>query len=249
MAHGYRPLQNWNKWLAQTFLGCKVMEAEKNIIRDLLNQHYGKQAVLVGVPFQNELLTATQIAYRTLITPLNAVKNESLSIEADLDDLPILSGCIDLVILPHTLEFIDNPRQLLTEACRMIRPEGLIVVCTFNPYSSWGLKKCISKSEGSLPRDSHFISSSLIKSWLRLADFAVESHCSALFRPPVERETIYHKMRFVERVGAWCFPKAGGINIITARAKVIPMTPIKMKWKQQLGNIRIASPTTGNIAR
>ena len=54
-------------------------------------------------------------------------------------------GSIDLVILPHILECIDNPRQLLAEACRIIKPEGHIIICGFNPHSLWGLKKIMGK--------------------------------------------------------------------------------------------------------
>ncbi len=249
MAHGYRTLQNWNKWLNQSFLGRKVIEAEREIIQGLIKQHYGKQAVLIGVPLQSELIAETEIPYRTLMTSLVVTtQNQHPVIEADLSDLPIQSGCVDLVVIPHTLEFVDSPRQLIAEACRIIKPEGLIVVCTFNPYSAWGLKRAITKDNKSLPHGSHLISPRLIKNWLQLADFVIESHQSALFRPPVLHETFYDRMRFIERLGSWCFPKAGGINIVAARAKVIPMTPIKMKWKQQLGNIRITPAIPGNIA-
>jgi hypothetical protein len=61
-------------------------------------------------------------------------------------------------------------------------------------------------------------------------------------------ESLYRKIRLLETIGSWIFPKAGGISIIVARAKVIPLTPIKMKWKQQLGNIRIRPTIPGNIA-
>lgn len=248
MAHGYRILQDWNKWLAHKILGRKVIDAEKAVIRELVKTHYGKQAVLIGTPLQQEILTATEILYRTVFTPLPAVSGDAAFVEADLVDLPIHSGSVDLVMLPHTLEFVDNPRQLLSEACRIVKPEGLIVICAFNPYSTWGLKKIFSRAGKYLPHGSHLIPPHLIKNWLQLADFVIETHRSTLFRPPLASESIYNKLRILETIGSWCFPKAGGISIIVARAKVIPLTPIKMKWKQQLGNIRIRSTIPGNIA-
>lgn len=248
MAHGYRILQDWNKWLSHKILGRRVIDAEKIAINELVNKHYGKQVVLIGTPAQQEMLSVTHIPCRTVFTPLPVVKDEIMFVEADLADLPILSGSVDLVMLPHTLEFVDNPRQLLSEACRIVKPEGLIVICGFNPYSAWGLKKVFSRAGKYLPHGSQLIPPHLIKNWLHLADFVIEKHRTTLFRPPLVSESIYNKLHIFEAVGSWLFPKAGGISIIIARAKVIPLTPIKMKWKQQLGTIRIRPSIPGNIA-
>lgn len=248
LAHGYRTLQDWNKWLSNKKLGRRVIDAEKITICDLVKSHYGKHVVLIGTPTQQDILSVTNIPCRTVFTPLPVVKDEVMFVEADLADLPIQAGSVDLVILPHTLEFVDSSRQLLSEACRIVKPEGLIVICSFNPYSFWGLKKVFSRAGKYLPHGSQFIPPHLIKNWLRLADFVVEKHCTALFRPPLVSESIYNKLGLFETIGSWLFPKAGGISIIVARAKVIPLTPIKMKWKQQLGNIRIRSSIPGNIA-
>src|SRR5438093_12093821 len=87
------------------------------------------------------------------------------NIESDLHELPILTGSIDLVMLPHTLEFVDNPRQLLAEACRIIKPEGLILVCGFNPYSTWGIKKMLTKNKKASWMG-NIIQVNLVKAWL-----------------------------------------------------------------------------------
>ena len=132
----YRTLQHWNQWLTKPFLGTALARAEREVLTKLLVNHYGKHAVLIGVPHQMPLLQETHFSSPTLISPLHAHDLENHVIESDLHELPILSGSVDLVLLPHTLEFVENPRQLLAEACRIIKPEGLMVVMGFNPYSS-----------------------------------------------------------------------------------------------------------------
>ena len=248
LAHSYRALQHWNQWLTQHFLGERLLRAEQESFTSLLQQHFGKHAVLVGVPHQHALLSATEIACHTLVTPLIVREQACSVIESDLHELPIFSGSVDLVVLPHTLEFIDNPRQLLTEACRIIKPEGLIVISGFNPYSMWGIRKLFSKENG-MPWSGNFIQSGKIKNWLKLADFAMESQQSALFAPPVAKSGVYNKFHFLETIGSkWC-PVLGGAYILLARAKVIPLTPIKLKWKQQFGGIRMPKAITGHIAK
>lgn len=239
LAHGYRTLQHWNQWLSHQFLGSALLEAEQRVLTGLLDRHYGKHALLIGVPGQSALLTARSAACQTLMSPIHHSK-QTAYIEADFHDLPLLTGSIDLVLLPHTLEFVDNPRQLLSEACRIVKPEGLIVIVGFNPYGVWRLRK---KIVGSLIQRQH------IKNWLKLAEFALEKQSSFLYRPPVDSAGIYQKMAFLERVGGLLYPLLAGAYVVVARAKVIPLTPIRLKWKQNLSNIRVSTTIPGNIAR
>lgn len=244
LAHGYRALQHWNQWLSQQFLGSKLLEAEEKHLSNLLGTHFGKQASLIGVPEQFKLLNATKIPCHSLVTPMIFREHKPGYIEGDLHELPILTGSIDLMMLPHTLEFIDNPRQLLAEACRVIKPEGLIVISGFNPYGSWALKHKTHKSW-----QANLIRPRKIMSWLSLADFAVEKLESILYTPPITRPNLFEKLHFLEKIGRYCFPKLGGVYMLVARAKVIPLTPIRLKWKQQLSGLRVPTPISGHTAR
>lgn len=248
MAHGYHTLQYWEHWLAQQFLGSSLLAEEQQLLSRLLPRHFGKHALLIGVPHQYPLLKATPIPCHSLMSPLVFKEKKFDSIEGELQELPILTGSIDLVMLPHTLEFVDNPRQLLAEACRIIKPEGLIVICGFNPYSAWGLKKMFTKHKNG-PWSANFIHALKIKNWLQLADFELEQQSAMMFRPPVTRPALYERLHFLERFGSLCFPFLAGVYVIIARAKVIPLTPIRLKWKQQLSNIRISTTISGHIAR
>jgi len=250
LAHGYRNLQHWNQWLSQQFLGRKCQETEANQFAHVLSRHFGKHAILIGVPNQYDLLNATKIPCHSLVTPLTFKDKQPGYIEGDFHEIPVLTGSMDLVMLPHTLEFVDNPRQLLSEACRIIKPEGLIVISGFNPYSAWGARKLLGKvkNKNNMPWGASFIQSAKVKHWLELSDFAMESHKSILFTPPINRPKLYKKLHFLEKVGSVCFPIFGGVYILIARAKVVPLTPIRLKWKQQLTGIRISRTISGHIA-
>ncbi len=247
MAHGYRTLQHWDHWLAHQFLGKSLLDAEEKLLAKLVERHFGKHALLLGVPHQADLLKATKIPCHSILSPVIVREKIPGYIEGDFSELPIMSGSIDLVLLPHTLEFIDNPRQLLAEACRIVKPEGLIAISGFNPYSAWGLRKLLAKHK-TVPWASNFIRSHKVKSWLHLADFEMEQHTSVLFRPPVSNQALYKKLHYLERLGSKCFPMFGGAYMLLARAKVIPLTPIRLKWKQQLSGIGM-STISGHIAR
>lgn len=247
MAHGYRNLQHWNHWLPNQSWGHQLLAAEEQIFSRLLNKHYGKHALLLGVPHQYQLLNATAVPFHSLLSPFVVKDDLPGYIEGDFHELPILTGSIDIVLLPHTLEFIDNPRQLLAEACRIIKPEGLIVICGFNPYSLWGVRKIFTRDKIT-PWNANFLPAHRIKKWLQLADFEMEKHSSILFPPPFKQHSVYAKFQFLEKVGRAVTPKLGGVYILLARAKVVPLTPIRMKWKQQLNGIRISTSISGHIA-
>lgn len=248
LTQGYRTLSNWNQWLGREYLGCDLIHAEKQILVQLLKRHMGKHALLIGVPHQYPLIESTRIPCHSLATPLVYQNKKINLIETEMRDLPIATGSIDLLLLSHILELVDYPRQLLSEACRVIKPEGLIAICGFNPYSAWGIKKILTKHRKA-PWGGHFIHANQIKKWLQLADFQLEQHKTVFFRPPILNHAIYQKLSMMESIGSKVFPYWGGVYILLARAKVIPLTPIRLKWKQKISDIRISQTISGHIAR
>jgi SAM-dependent methyltransferase len=241
LVRGHHPLQKWNQWLSQDDLGSSVVDEERRLLQPLLSRHYGKHALLIGVPRQKELLRATDMLCQSILSPLTAREDNHRFIESDFQELPIFSGSIDLVVLPHTLEYVDNPQHLLAEACRIVKPDGLIAVFGFNPYSAWGAMKFAGAG--------NFIHARKVKNWLRLSDFVLEQQKAALFRPPLRHKSLFNKLHFIEGVGNKCLPFLSGAYLLLARATVMPLTPIKMKWKQQLTGIRISTSISGHIAR
>lgn len=249
MAYRYHKLQQWNAWLAKQPLGQSLSSIEEKKFAHLLNNQFGKFAMLLGVPLQHAILNSLQNPCQYLMTSLSVDDKHKTFITVEPHELPLFSGSIDVVILPHVLEFVENPRQLLLEASRVVKPEGIIAISGFNPYSAWGLKKLLflQSSKRHAPWNGNFISSTLIKKWLRLADFQIEKQAN-LFVLPCAHVTLATMTRF-ETLGNLFFPFLGGVYIVLARAKVIPVTPIRLKWKQQLSGIRISPPITRSLTR
>jgi SAM-dependent methyltransferase len=239
LAKIFRKIQQLDHWLA-SFMGRSILEVEQKILPNLLANYYGNQILLIGTPHQQVLLKSDTIPNRILLSPLfnKRAQEHILNIESDLTELPIASGSVDLVLLPHILEFLDNPRQLFGEACRIVKPEGHIIICGFNPYSMWGLRKWFSKSD-KIPWSGNFITPSNIKKWLDLADFKITRQSKLLYRPPIAYEKINQHFKFLEWLGPKCYAPLGGIYILIAQAKVIPLTPIKLSWKQKISDVRL----------
>ena len=49
--------------------------------------------------------------------------------------LPFKSESVDMVILPHLLEFDRHKHQVLREVERILKPEGRLTILSFNPWN------------------------------------------------------------------------------------------------------------------
>lgn len=240
MVKTYRTVQQWDHWLTH-FLGQSVLETEHNFLSPFLTERYGKHALLIGVPKQSDLLKSSVMPCHIVLSPLIHANKYIKYIESDFYELPITPGSVDLVILPHTFEFIDNPHQLLNEACRVVKPEGDIIIFGFKPVSLWGFKKWWVDSKN-VPWSGNFLPAAKIKHWLKLADFELVRQNIIMFRPPIRHHGLYKKLKFLDWVGTQLHLPFGNIYVLIARAKTIPLTPIKLHWKQKLSPISISIP-------
>ncbi|MDX1900848.1 MAG: methyltransferase domain-containing protein [Gammaproteobacteria bacterium] len=233
----HRALQQWNLWLTEA-VGKDLLSLEQSILSQYLATFGGRYALLIGAPSQSNLLSVCHAGQALLTTPLTIKQASVSAIETDLSELPIATGSMDLVIMPHILEYTVHPHQLFLEASRIVKPEGYLIVLGFNPYSLWGLRKMISRKISAAPWSTHFLPRERIKKWLRLAEFSLIREDTMLFRPPLSRKTTFERLKFLESVGAKLYKPLGGVYILMAQAKVIPLTPIRLKWKQKLANFQ-----------
>jgi len=238
----------WNQWL-DNGLGQLTQRSEQQLLENFLNGTYGKHAVLIGLPRQIELIKALDLPCHLLLTSLpDHQKRDINTIESNLHELPIASGSVDLVILPHILELVDNPRQLLSEACRIVKPEGHLIICGFNLYSLWGLTKVLRPKNEFMPKH-HYLHQGTLKKWLHLSDFELVKQSQILYRPPVQNAGVLNKLQFMEWLGNQCHLPWGAIYVLMAQAKVLPLTPIRLRWKQRIPAVSVPTSIPGPTAR
>jgi len=112
----------------------------------------------------------------------------------------------------------------------------------------WGIRRLFTRQKVA-PWTGNFISSQKIKTWLGLSDFQMEQQKVIVYRPPLKQDNLFKKLNFMEKIGSLLCPVLGGVYIMVDRAKVLPLTPIRMQWKQRLSSFRISPTITGTIAR
>jgi len=216
-------IDNQQEWLASP-LGDYLRTQEQALFDEAVGDVFGFNAVQVGM-LQMDLLRSSRIPF-TLKADLQQGK-----VRCDLVQLPLLSNSIDLLLLPHGLDFSLNPQETLREAERVLVAEGHLILSGFNPISAWGLKRMVSR-HGTYPWNSSFLSLLRIKDWLALLGFEVVSSRMACYSPPFRKATWLQRFQFMDKAGGRCWPMMGGVYFVVAKKKVVGMRLIRPAWKQ-----------------
>ncbi len=148
------------------------------------------------------------------------------------EELPIADQTIDLIALPHALEFSPNPHQLLREVERVLRPEGHLLLAGFNPLSLWGLKRRSSSGQG-YPWNGRFLHLTRIKDWLSLMGFELLAGRMVCYAPPVNNARWLRRFSFMESAGDRWWAMGGGVYLLHAVKRVHGMRLIAPRWEEK----------------
>jgi SAM-dependent methyltransferase len=149
------------------------------------------------------------------------------------DELPFASDSLDLVLLPHVLEFAESPHQIIREVERVLMPEGSLIISGFNPYSLWGLHRVLGRKQG-YPWSGKFIALTRMKDWLALLGFEVVGGKFAAYAPPFRQRKLLDRFSFMERAGDRWWAISGGVYFLHAVKRVRGMHLIKPNWNESL---------------
>lgn len=220
-----------NAWF-ETNLGQRLLEAETTALNPLLSSLFGYYLVQIGDVGNGCLLTSSRIVHGCVVThnPQTEIIKPYSQIYAKLGALPLANECIDVILLPHVLEFESQPYAILKEIARVLIPGGHLIIIGFNLLSLWGVRRWFSRRCRILPWCGNFLSLLQLKEWFAVFDFNLETYSTCFFLPAVNQHKILNYMSFLDKLGsrvAWDF---GAVFIVVARKQVAPLTPLKLKW-------------------
>ena len=121
-------------WL-QTPLGDYLRAREQAYFDETVADIFGFHALQIGLP------ECRFLAQSRIVSKWSLDYDPPADIIADPHGLPLGENTIDLIVMPHALEFTDDPHLMLREAWRVIRPDGQIVISGFNPFSLFGTRR------------------------------------------------------------------------------------------------------------
>ena len=154
--------------------------------------------------------------------------------------LPFPANSLDLLILPHTLEYSPDPHATLREVERVLVPEGRVVICGLNPLSLWGFRQQrgrIYQRLGCgglfLPDGGEFIGFWRLQDWLHLLSFEIEQSSFGCYRPSLESSKWLDRYTWMDKVGARWWPILGAAYFMVAVKRVRGMRLLGPAWKAQ----------------
>lgn len=261
-------------WL-ETPAGRYVREWEQRCLDTLTADIFGFNALQVGMP-QIDALAANRMPHKwlsDLALPASMVSHETsteekvpveteqaellaveeaaaaprrISLVHDFNELPFPSRSLDLVVLPHVLEFSPEPHQILREVERVLIPEGQLIICGFNPASLWGARQGIGLLSGApyLPRASEFIGLPRLKDWLKLLNMGLNDAHFACYAPPAMSEKWLNRFGFMENAGGRWWPYFGAVYVVHAIKRIKGMHLIGPAWSKAMVGAPGSVPAT-----
>jgi SAM-dependent methyltransferase len=229
-----------NAWFDSS-LGSYLLSRELVYFDRAVADVFGFYAVQIGLP-SIAFMRNSRIPQRVCCGD-----EPEAQIRADAMFLPFESQSVDLVVLPHVLEFSNNPHQVLREVERILRPEGRMILSGFNPRSLWGIVRALKAGDGLFPWNGNFLNLPRVKDWLELLglEFAAGSMCC--YRPPINRDTWLRRFRFMEPAGDRWWAMGGGVYFIQAIKRVHGMRLILPSWKEQTTSTQVLAPAARKI--
>jgi len=146
--------------------------------------------------------------------------------------LPFQVESVDMVILPHTLEFDADKHQLLREVSRILKPEGKLIVLGFNPWNIYVNLQYLKQRKQGTPWLPRLVSRSKITDWLNLLNFEVTVSAGFNFNKQHLTEARAKEKKSELGIAAY------GVTAIKRCYRLIPLTPVK-GYKKQLGMAKV----------
>ncbi|MDO9167603.1 MAG: methyltransferase domain-containing protein [Methylobacter sp.] len=191
-----------------------------------------------GLDWESDFIDCSLYKNFTILDAKNLGCDKARKICAKSYSLPLQSNCIDMIIVPHLLEFDAFRFQSMREIERVLKPEGILIVLNFNPWSLWVRYQYLWDKKMANSWGGHFISRARILDWLKLLNFEVI--VSSEFNLDTVKST---HGKFITR-GYSLTSTAYAIKAIKRRYNLIPLTPVKSSIPRSILVNSLNLPTT-----
>lgn len=210
--------------LYQTPRGKLLQTMEANYLKRSITVSCKQQQLQIGgLGWESEFVDFSLYRNYLILDGKAMGDASSLKVTAKAFNLPIQTESVDLVILPHILEFDARRFQTLREVNRVLKPGGELIMLNFNPFSLsvrfqflWDRKLADSWR-------AHFITKARVLDWLKLMNFEVLT--TAEFG--LDSYTIAHG-KFELCFGS-LFGMAYGVKAVKRQYTLIPLAAVQRR--------------------
>ncbi len=231
--------QGFQRFLKSWFAsraGKVVFKQEKALIDSALQNLFGYFLVQLGCVSDSSLLDNSRISCKLVIDSIAsrslAEKQKVQWVQSDFDFLPVGKDKVDVVLLPHTLETVDDPYYVLRQVDSMLVAEGHMVITGFNPIG------CVPLRFKFFAQRKEFAASQQrragkIKEWLEVLGYEVEQTRYSPVMCFSANEKYKRWTSFIEKIERSLQGlgiEFGNVYCIVAKKRVDAPTLVGLKW-------------------
>ncbi len=237
--------------------GRYLLEWEQARFDEAVADVFGYYSLQLGMPMLPGL-RANRMPHRWLAlgadhaTPLENPAPWSANLLAHAVALPFPDDSLDLLLLPHTLEWSHDPHTALREAARVLVPEGRLVISGLHPASLWGLQQQWARLQqrvgaGALhwPEGVQLIAPWRLRDWLQLLSFELEELRFGCYRPAVRSAAWLQRWAWLDGAGERFWPILGAAYFVVAVKRVRGLHLLKPAWSKATAPERAATAVAG----
>jgi SAM-dependent methyltransferase len=207
-------------------LGTMLLEQERAAVARSLECAFGLHCLQVGSWGAPDTFLSLARTRRTALVATAGTPGAALIAEPSA--LALQSDSVDVILLPHTLEFARDPHEVLREVARVLTGEGELLVLGFEPFGGWSFRNAFTRG-GFPPGIDRTIPAQRLADWLKLTGFEVGATERFLYIPPVAGLQHGRAAGFFERIGRRAWPRLSGAYLLKARKRVYSMTPVRLR--------------------
>jgi SAM-dependent methyltransferase len=229
--------------------GQYLLDATRQTLARRLDTSFGYHILQLGISRGHALFDGSPINHR-IYAGERAGKGISLLTQAE--ELPLESDSIDTVIAHHSLEFSENPHQVLREMQRVLTPQGQLFIVGFNPHSLLGINTWLrSLRRNSLWRHHQSVSEQRLADWLHLLGCEVQDTSRLYTIPPAGGGRLRRALVRADQWSARHNLPGGGLYVVHAVKQVSalhrPRRPLRLRPERLIGLVpkptSVPSPT------
>lgn len=157
--------------------------------------------------------------------PVGALSSTALVFD---EELPLPDSSIDRILMVHSLEFAENPRETLKEQWRVLAPGGRLVIVVPNRRGVWARMDNTPFGSG------RPYSRRQLTELLRETNFTPGTTAEALFFPPSRVRAILKLRTALERVGGALWPAFSGVIIVEAQKRLYQGLPVTARASRRV---------------
>lgn len=162
--------------------GQALRQAERACLGPLSDRWFGAHGLELGLGAS--LADICPIRHLVRWVPCLELADAAESLVCSPEALPLADGCLDLVVVHHFLEVVDEPHRLLQEAARVTADDGNLVIFGWSPLAPSALSRLWSRKRHDFCSQGHWRTPAQLADWLTFVDFEAQRVDYCGFRLP-----------------------------------------------------------------